>query len=173
MINPSPVSMPMTNGRVGPLDCKILNIEVEVTNRYCVTGWNKPMNWMPTFGDSVPRTRCAITTYKGRYCSQTSMQKAKKGIVELMRTLQQFEKVTLKFRFLYEHHPTDSQDHDVVRSSQITAFSDYQRELEASLGQSELIENDDVTLRYLGWKPRESNRARAREGQERHGLAGR
>ena len=161
-------SIPLTNGRVGPLDCKIRNLDVDIINKNCVTGRNKPMNWIPTFDASVPRKKCAITI---RHGSQKPMQEAKKGIVEFMRVLHHFEEVTLKFRSLYENHPTDSPDHDVLRSSHTMAFDDYQHELEAALGRSELHENDDVTLRYLSWKPLESNRARARGDQERHNPA--
>ena len=162
-------SIPLTNGRVGPLDCKIRNLDVEVINKNCITGRNKPLNWIPTFDASIPRKRCAITI---RHDSQKPMQEAKKGIVEFMRVLHHFEEVTLKFRSLYEHHPTDSQDRNVVRSSQTTVFHDYQHELEAGLGRSELHESEDVNLRYLSWKPLESNRARAREDQELHNPAG-
>ena len=152
-------SIPMTNGRVGHLDCKIKNLDVEITVTNCVTGWNKPMNWMPIFDTSVPRKICGVTV---RHDSQNPMQEIKKGIVEFMRDLHHFKEVTLKFRFLHECHTNQ----DVARESRTKAFNDYQHELEAALGPSKLHEDADVTMMYLSWKPLENNRARARKNQE-------
>ncbi|CAF9914963.1 MAG: hypothetical protein HETSPECPRED_002250 [Heterodermia speciosa] len=146
-------SIPMTNGRVGPLDCEIKNLDVEIINRLCSTGSNRPKNWVPMFDPSVRRKRCVVTI---RYDSHKPVAEAKKGILEFMRDLHQFEEVTLKYRPLSEDCTTDPQDHVLVRQSQDIAFRDYQSQLEAVLGPSEVHEDADVALRCLSWKPREN-----------------
>ena len=85
-------SIPMTNGRVGPLDCGIKNLNVEIINKLCSTGSNRPTNWVPMFDPSVRRKRCVVTI---RYDSHKPVAEAKKGILEFMRVFQVLDGVAL------------------------------------------------------------------------------